>query len=197
MAGKRDRVVDITQWQQKSRRQLLEKLFNEHRVALRRFLRVRFGSDVESDDLIQDVFVWLAKKDDLFKALSPESGSNRSFLLTVLNNMAVDMERRKVVRRRYVAERKEEVAQEVGELTPERVAGDREHLKRVHEIIMNLRPSWRRVFVMNRFESMSYRQIASTMGISVKQVEKYMSSALREIRKATQQLTTPSRGSGS
>ncbi len=184
MAGERDSVVDFTHWRQDARRKVLEQMFREHGDALRQFLRVRFNAETDLEDIVQDVFVWLAKKDDLLNSVSPQSGSNRSFLLTAANSMAVDLERRKAVRRQYGASQQDEARQRVMEITPEKLAEDRQQLEHVHNAILNMRPTWRKVFVMNRFEHKSYRQIANEMRVSVKQIEKYMSRALGEIRKA-------------
>lgn len=184
MAERLKKVVEITQWRNESRKQVLEQLFREHGAALSRFLRGRFGPDVEMDDLVQDVFVWLASRDDLYHKISPESGSNRSLLFTVINSFAVDRERHKKVQKRFIFEEQQFDDDQELHPSPDQILEKRQQLEQVHQVIMNMRPNWRRVFVLSRFEHKSYRQIAEEMGVSVKQIEKYMSNALKEIRNA-------------
>ena len=50
--------------------------------------------------------------------------------------------------------------------------------------IENLPEKVRRAFIMNRFQEMSYREIADELGVSVSSVEKYMITALKTLRAA-------------
>lgn len=188
MTDKPENVVDFNSWRQETKDKVLERLFNEHGAALRSFLRARLGVQADLEDVVQDVYLWLANMDDLYDRVSPSSGSNRSFLLTAANSMAVDLERRKAVRKKYRKNQHDQDNPPVLEITPEKIAEDREQLELVHQAILGLRPTWRKAFVLNRFENQSYRQIAAHMGVSVKQVEKYMSKALSKIREAVQHL---------
>ena len=50
--------------------------------------------------------------------------------------------------------------------------------------IDGMKPHWRRAFVLNRFSQLSYRDVARTMNVSTKTVEKYISKALLHLRAA-------------
>lgn len=52
----------------------------------------------------------------------------------------------------------------------------------LNEVIDGLPEKCRLVFVLNRFEDLSYKEVASKLGISVKTVENQMSKALRILR---------------
>ncbi len=188
MAKHNEKVVNFTGWRRETKSEILERMFKEHGGALRSFLRARIGSGVDIDDVVQEVFLRLAKMDDLFDSLSPCSGSNRSFILTAANNMVVDMERRKAVRKKYNADHSDQEKQRVTEITPEKIAEESEQLEMINRVIMDMRPNWRRVLILNRLENKSYRQLAGEMGVSVKQIEKYMSRALATIRDAVRQM---------
>ncbi|WIO74797.1 RNA polymerase sigma factor [Porticoccaceae bacterium LTM1] len=170
-----------------TREEVLERLFNEHGSALRGFLRARIGSYVDLDDIIQELFLKLAGMEDLDQRVGPQSGSNRAFLLTTANNLMVDMERRNATQYRYTSEYGIEQRDIHSSDAPETIAQAVEELDIVRRAILDMRPKWRRAFVLHRFEHKSYRQIAEEMGVSVKQIEKLISSALTRIRAAVQE----------
>ncbi len=61
---------------------------------------------------------------------------------------------------------------------PERAAVHAEELEQVLAAIAELTPRCREVFLLHRFSHSPYPQIARDFGISVKMVEKYISTAL-------------------
>ena len=165
---------------------MLERLFGEHRSALRGFLRVRLGADDEVDDVMQDVFIRLAKMEGLEERL-PEGGeTNRSFLCAVANNLVLDLERRRAVRRRYADT--ERAADDgdggVHHQTPERFAEMGEDVDWLKQVLMGMKPTWRDAFILNRLQHKSYREVAVEMGVTNKQVERFMKSALTHLQKA-------------
>jgi len=55
-------------------------------------------------------------------------------------------------------------------------------IKKLHEIVDHLPDRCREVFVLSRFEDLTYKEIAEKLGISLKTVENQMSKALKFIR---------------
>jgi RNA polymerase sigma-70 factor, ECF subfamily len=53
----------------------------------------------------------------------------------------------------------------------------------ISQTIENLPPQCRRIFKMSRFEKLTYKEIANSLGISQKTVEAQISKALRNIQK--------------
>ena len=51
-----------------------------------------------------------------------------------------------------------------------------------NDVIDRLPEKCRLVFILNRFEELSYKEVAERLGISVKTVENQMSKALRILR---------------
>ncbi len=186
VTGTNSNVVELTGKPRETREQVLDRLFREHGTALRGFLKARLGVNQELDDMVQDVFAKLAKLDDLPERLHSENRSARSFIFTVANNLVLDVERSKTVRRKYLANLQQELTPEdaLAIDSPEVIVLAREELEIIKKVIVNLRPVWRQAFVLNRFKHRSFTQIAEEMGISVKTVEKYMKKALTQIRNA-------------
>ncbi|MGX5711722.1 RNA polymerase sigma factor [Sphingopyxis terrae subsp. ummariensis] len=74
--------------------------------------------------------------------------------------------------------------QEIAGPDPHVVLEQRDVLRRAEEAIARLRPATRDVFLMHRFDDLSYPEIARIKGMSVKRVEKHIAKALFAIRKA-------------
>ncbi len=185
-------VTDLPLRDREIRERALERLFKEHGAALRAFLRVRTGSEHEADDIAQEVFARLARLDNLLERLPSGAAGNRSYIFTVANNLIVDIERRKVLERRYresqsrktVDTEDQQFRREVDLSTPESCALASEDIARLKAVIKQLKPVWRDAFIFIRVDGLSYREAASRMGVSFKQVERYLTSALTQIRKA-------------
>ena len=76
----------------------------------------------------------------------------------------------------------EEVADSQGlpeESSPERILLGRERLTKATEIMHGMPPRTREVFLLHRFEEMTYPAIAHALGISVSAVEKHIMIALK------------------
>ena len=183
---KKGDVVELADHRSESKRQLLEHLFSEHGAALRGFLHGVMGSSQELDDVVQDVFARLAREDDLVARLPSDRNKWRSYLVAMANNLVVDMARYQQVRRKYLHKERCQLTDtdRVEMASPEAIALNRQELERVKDVILGLRPRWRQAFILSRFKHQSYPQIAEQMGVSVKQIEKYMKQALIRVRAA-------------
>lgn len=180
----RDKVVDLTDRLRESREQVLERLFKEHGAALRSFLLARMGQSSDLEDIVQDVFVRLARMDDLNERLPKDGSRNRAFIYTVANNLLVDLYRHQSIQLRYCEQLPIEQGVEKSDESPEARALAREELDQISEVIMGMRPRWRDAFILTRFRHKSYQQVASDMGVTVRQVERYVTKAIVQIRKA-------------
>ena len=185
MSRNKNNVYDLGRSRAETNEQALERLFQKHGEPLRSYLLGRISSEADVDDLIQEVFSRLAKIDDLRSRLSVEAGerANRAFIFSAANNLLVDMERRKAVRRDYQSS--EGAVDKAFELSPDVVVVAQQELELVKRAIFKLRPKWRQAFVSSRFKYMSYKEISEQMGVSEKQVQYYITNALAKLRKAT------------
>lgn len=182
------KIIEISSRQEKVRAQVLEQLFHEHREALCTYIRRRARYIEEPEDIAQEVFLRIARRPDLVEKIRSGLVKNRAYIFSMANNLLADLERRRALQRDYDARELLTAEQFGSEPSPERtVVADRE-LEVMKRVIMRLKPNWRRVFVMSRFQYMSYREIAEKMGVSLKQVEGYMAQALVRIRDAEKRL---------
>ena len=137
---------------------------------------------------MQELFARLMGVDRLEEKMSDSTGSSRSYLLTMANNMIVDMQRRAQVRNAYAAAQQAVEHEGMDELTPERIIAAQLELEAVKAVLMDMRLNWRVAFSLQRFRNMSYQEIALHMGVTSTQVENYIVRALRRIRKARRKI---------
>lgn len=182
IASRKDNIVSLASRERPERRRLVEQLFDEHARALRLFLMGCSVPQDRVDDFVQELFTRLMGVDGLEQKMSARTGSNRSYLLTMANNMIVDRQRKSQVRKAYRAEQREIEPRRMDERTPERIVAAQLELEAMRSVIGNMRLNWRVAFVLQRFGNMSYEDIAIHMGVTVRQVERYMVRAMRRIR---------------
>ncbi|MEO6052812.1 MAG: sigma-70 family RNA polymerase sigma factor, partial [Chthoniobacterales bacterium] len=80
-----------------SLREKLERLYEEHAQAVFGFALTLTGSHADADDILQEVFCRLAKRPLLLRSVEKE----RSLLLRMARNLAIDGSRRRQVRTSY------------------------------------------------------------------------------------------------
>ena len=146
----------------------VDHLYRLHSGWLARILSARMKSaPVEIDDLVQETYVRLARYAPADTARNP-----RALLMRIAVNLARDQMRRNVVRGGLSAPEPESAVEAIG------CAPDQDELAELKGIILKLPPIYRDVFVLSRFTGLTYDEIASHAGISVKTVEWRMSKAL-------------------
>lgn len=186
MPSTKTNVVSFTP-RRESREQVLERLLRDHGSALRRFLCVRLGAvtTVDAEDIEHDVFVRLARIEDLADRLPPDGSSNRSFIIKVANNLILDLERQNKIRSDYLSTNTTQLQEsEVNQVTPDATVQAERELEQARHVLMAMRPRWREAFILNRFGNKSYSEIAQLMGVSSKQIEKYIGQAVKRLREA-------------
>lgn len=145
--------------------------------ALRAFFSRRAHMN-DVDDLVQEVLLRIQKR-------QPEAIVNNveGYLFEVAANVLVDRGRYDRTRQRSAHCEFQEIHHPVDEMSPERVLQAREQMARAMAAIEELPERTRRVFVLVRFEEMSYKLVAQRLGVSVSAVEKHVMKALRHLGK--------------
>jgi RNA polymerase sigma-70 factor (ECF subfamily) len=158
-----------SEWVEKIRygdAEAFEHLFKTHCKPLINFAR-RF---------VQDVFlkIWSIRKE-----LNPTLNI-KSYLYTAVKNGALKQLRNEAVERRG-ADRLQSLVPDT--LTPEDEWHEKEIAASVHEAIQELPEKCRIIFSMNRFDRLTYAEIADILNLSIKTVETQMGRALKFLRK--------------
>ncbi|MDB5455663.1 MAG: polymerase sigma factor [Caulobacter sp.] len=143
--------------------------------ALRAFFSRRApANDVE--DLVQEVLLRIQKRQPVHVVRNAEG-----YLFEVAANVLIDRSRRDRSRRRGDHCEFTEFHHPIDEMSPERVLLGREEMARALAALQELPERTRRVFVLVRFEEMSYKLVARRLGVSVSAVEKHVMKALRHL----------------
>ena len=136
------------------------------------FARKILGDEDDAREVVHQVFINLWER----RSEVDLSTSLKSYLFTAVNNRSLNV----------IRDRKKFSSEEV----PERAANwdvsaeleSQELEERIRETIAALPQRCRVIFELNRFEGLSYGEIAKKLDISVKTVENQMSKALKILR---------------
>lgn len=126
------------------------------------------------EDIVQEMFlkIWKNRKNITIH------NSCRNFLITSVRNSCIDYLRKKETEKIW----REQMAEKTPLVVSEDLYSRKELEEILHTALAKLPDNIRIVFEKNRFEGMSYREIAEEQHISVKTVEAYMSKALKLLR---------------
>lgn len=156
-----------------------QQVFTEQSEGLRNFLYYRCGQLPQAEDWVQESFVRLwenCAKVPVAKA--------KSFLYTVANNLFLnEVKHQKVVLTFQQSHRKNTIET----ITPEDILEGEEFKQRLEQAISALPEGQRTVFLLNRTEQKTYKEIAELLGVSVKAIEKRMHKALVSLRQVLKQ----------
>lgn len=151
-----------------------KQVFFSESEKLRNFIYYKCGNNEQSRDLVQEAF---SKLWENCKKVPPEKA--KSYLFTVANNLFLNQVARKKVKLRFESERQESTEHQ----SPQFLLEEKEFKARLEEAISSLPEDQRTIFLMNRIDKLKYREIATSMDISIKTVEKKMHLALKALRK--------------
>ena len=151
----------------------IENLVSSCHISLVSFLRRRLRVGEDARDVAQEAYIRLMQYEGSKDVKSPES-----LLFRIAINIANDMGRADKVR--HVSDHCDidGLDFDSGIASPEREVSASQQLDLLYATIEELPPRCRQVFLLSRFQNMTYPQIAEHCGISVKMVEKHISRAL-------------------
>ena len=158
---------------------LVERLFAEHRGALQTFFQRRIRSKADAPDLAQEVYVRMLRISDQEAIRNPVH-----YLYTVANNLVKE---HAVLDRRQASgiDIDEAPAHEELETLPA-FDGDLDTTQRVTRlgvVLKQLRPKCRAAVELRFTHGLSYRAIATHLGVSPQMAKKYVTQALGHCRR--------------
>jgi RNA polymerase sigma-70 factor (ECF subfamily) len=158
----------------------LADVLQAHRPRFLRFLTARLGSPEEAEDVLQDVWMKLART-----APSGPIADPVAYIFRVVDNAARDR-KRTAARRRALDERwrgpEDETSIETeSPPTPEEIAIARSRLRRVEAVLDGMPERTRYIFRACRIDGQPQKALAAELGISVSGVEKHLQRAYKAV----------------
>lgn len=153
--------------------QSFRKLYDQFADSLRNFVYYKSGDTGFAEDATQESFLRLWKN-----CASVPFEKAQSYLFTVANRLFLDKIKHQKVQLKFKNHSRQMATQE----TPEYLLEEQEFKAKLEKAISELPEGQRTVFLMNRVDKLKYREIAESLGISQKAVEKRMHKALLVLR---------------
>ena len=150
-----------------------ESLFNTHSKVLRNYIYYKCGDYNLAEDMVQEAFIRLWKHCD--KVHYDEA-------LFYLKRIAYNTFLNTVKHQKVVLNYSKFKGSEVNNESPEFLFEEKEFMKNLQDAIALLPEKQREVFLLNRIDKMTYKEIAALLNLSVKAVEKRMHNALVILR---------------
>lgn len=154
-------------------REDFKRLFNTYFEDVRRYVLYRCGDGDIATDIAQDVFLRIWEKQ-----MEVNLKTARGLLYKIAGDLFITRYRKeKVAFRFYNTWQPSEKS-----ITPEDMMNYND-LKTAYEEALKTMPEKQRVvFLMNRMDEMTYHEIADSLGLSVKAIEKRMNLALSHLK---------------
>jgi RNA polymerase sigma-70 factor (ECF subfamily) len=154
-----------------------ESLFRSSYVSLVRYAKTLIKDHDTAEEIVQDLFFRFWQDKEKIKI---ESSLNGYLFRSVHNKCLHHIEHNKVVERHVV-----EVMNTKSDSpeNPSDILHYKELQAKIARILERLPERCGKIFYMNRYEGMTYNEIATKLSISVKTVESNMGRALKEFRK--------------
>ena len=153
----------------------VESLFNDYYTILcRKAYRIVNNKEI-SEDIVQDVFFKLWDRRNKIVI----TNSLEAYLNRMVFNESISFLRRN----KNLLEFSDEIEQSGTNHGPINTIEQKELNTIINDAINKLPPRCKTIFLLSRFEDLTYKQIAEQLNISVKTVENQMGKALKVLRK--------------
>lgn len=155
----------------------LDLLFRNHHGELKRMAYGRLGDREAAADVVQDAFLRYAVMAQSERQAAIESP--RQFLWRIVQNLIIDMARRRRRRGEHVCI--DDVAEELADPahSPERSLELEQQWRLLRQALAELPPNCRQALLLNRLDGLTHAEIAAQLGVSASMVSKYIMQALR------------------
>jgi len=152
----------------------LARAFTEHSLTLRRRIRRLVSSAADADDAVQEAFLRAHEHSEAVRVPG-------AFLYSVARNVAFDGLRRAKTAQRAAQGDIPLADVEQAAVSTESQLLSEERTQVLKEAISRLSPQCQTAYALRVFQGCSYKEIAASMGLSVKTVEHHIARAVREV----------------
>jgi RNA polymerase sigma-70 factor, ECF subfamily len=136
----------------------LRRLYDEHARTLYAFLLNFTRDESDTRDLLQEIFVKLARNPELLDGIHDE----RAFLIRLAHNAAIDLIRRRGTRERT---RENYAAESISPFAPAKDPDEQTFRAELADALAELPPDQRAVVHLKLWERLTFEQIAAALDI--------------------------------
>ncbi len=147
-----------------------------YRSPLLRFFSRQGLSRETAEDSVQDVFARLTR------ITEGEVNNPEAYIFKIARHVLIDRSRRARVRSEGLHDPIDDVQLESLEGGPARILEGRQALEHAAKALGELPERTRNIFLLNRLDGLTYTQLAARYALSVKVIEREMSTALSHLR---------------
>jgi len=162
--------------------QTFHHVHEEYSTPLRNFLYYKFGDLEKARDFTQEAFIRLW--DNCSKVIYEKV---KSYLFTIGNRLFLDeMDHQKVVLK---FQYRQNYSEQQIETNPEFLYRHEEFKETLEDAVSSLPEKQRTVFLLSRIDKLKNKEIAETLDISIKTVEKHIAGALKTLKENLDELS--------
>lgn len=154
---------------------LFEQSFRDYFQPLYAYACMLLKQEEEAEEVVQGVFLKLWEKREQITI----SISLKAYLYQMVYRDCMNHIRHEKVKMKHQQYQQYEIQRHGMGEDP---GHDEELMEQLKKALVKLPEKCRKVFLLSRYESLKYQEIADRMGISVKTVETHMGKALRHLR---------------
>jgi RNA polymerase sigma-70 factor, Bacteroides expansion family 1 len=169
--GEKDITGQVVSELQKGSREAFDLIYCAYSLHVYNFLHAILFDKTLAADLTQDVFFKIWEKRE---GLDPDLDFD-SYIFTIARNLVFKESRKRRVREAYIAEVRKTEAD--SEETTSRYSDWKFSSEDIDAIIRRMPPARRNIYILNKKEQMSVKEIASRLGLSPKTVENQLYQA--------------------
>lgn len=161
------------------------RLYEDTSDELRRMLVRKLHDEHEAQEVAHDAFLKLCQMEH-----RGDIRDLRKYLFSMSFRLALNVLRRRRLEHRYAAPA-DDAAEPVDDVSAYRALLGELKMDAVRQALAALPEKTRHVFLLNRFDGLTYGEVARKLGISQKTVEYHMKQALAALLQATDVFATP------
>lgn len=170
---KRKRIAKPISGEPLSQKKYVEQLFGQYSASLHGYLQRYCTNPSDIDEILQESYIRILNTPDHARPSNP-----RAYLYKIALNLVRDQSRRAKVRQHDAHVNSDDCELHSNEDTPEQAVLWDQGIKQISAAIASLSPRCQSIFVMSRFQDMSYSEIAQVHGITKRTVERNMATAI-------------------
>lgn len=159
--------------------QVFSTVYRDHSKDVHDYLYYKFGSQIEINDVIQDVFIKLWNN---CKTVTPNKA--RAFLFRVAKNMMLNISKHQKIVLNYQKVSPKNYTNE----TPQFLLEEEQFLNKYQTALSKLTEEQRVVFSLSKIEGKKHKEIAEMLGITQKVVEYRIYTAFEIIKSEIKEL---------